>query len=60
MDAGLAPDLPCGAGDSSSLRVRVMSSIPLPASDIAKMRSTMGDVAASGSREGRFLGPSWT
>ena len=56
----LPQTFPAGLAMPSPLRVRVMSSIPLPASDIAKMRSTMGDVAGFGSRVGRFLGPSWT
>ena len=56
----LDQSLPVGLAMPSSLRVRVMARIPLPASAMPKMRSTTAEVAASGSREGRFLAPSCT
>ena len=58
MDAGLAPELTSwGSAMPSSLRARVMSTMPLPASDMSKMRLTTGDVSGSSSRVGRFFGP---
>ena len=46
----LVQSLPVGLAMPSSLRVRVMSRIPLPASARPKMRSTTAEVDASGSR----------
>ena len=54
----LDQSLPVGLAMPSSLRVRVMSMIPLPASAMPKMRSTTVAVMRSGSRVGRFLAPS--
>ena len=56
----LDQSLPVGLAMPSSLRVRVMSRIPLPASAMPKMRSTTAAVVGSGSRVGRFLAPSCT
>ena len=56
----LDQSLPVGLAMPSSLKVRVMSRIPLPASAMPKMRSTTEEVAGSGSRVGLFLAPSCT
>ena len=60
VDSGLAPDLSCGAGDPLVVEGAGDVQIPLPTSAIPKMRSTTAEVAASGSRVGRFLAPSCT
>ena len=51
---------PLGLAMPSLLRMRVMSVIPLPASDRSKMRLTMGAVSGSICSVGLFLGPSCT
>ena len=56
----LDQSLPVGLAMPSSLRVLVMSRMPVPDSAMSKMRSTTGAVAGSGSRVGRFLAPSCT
>lgn len=58
VDAGPAQSFPLGLSMPSSLRVLVICTIPLPASAPSKMRLTMRDASGSGSRVGRFLGPS--
>ena len=56
----LPQSFPLGLAMPSPFRVLVISSIPLPASAMSKMRLTMRDASGSGSRVGRFLGPSCT
>ena len=57
MDAGPAPELPPGTGDSTVVEVRMILSVPFPASAMSNMRLTMRDASGSISRVGRFLGP---
>ena len=54
----LPQSFPLGLEMPSLLRVRVISSVPLPASAMSKMRLTMRDVSGLISRVGLFLGPS--
>ncbi|MXY43498.1 MAG: hypothetical protein F4Y50_05490 [Dehalococcoidia bacterium] len=51
---------PVAVAMPSSFRMRVVFSIPFPASAMSKMRLTMGAVSGSGSSVGRFLAPSCT
>ena len=54
----LDQSLPVGLAMPSSFRVRVIFSIPVPASARSKMRLTTVAASGSSSRVGRFLAPS--
>ena len=54
----LAQSFPLGLEMPSLLRVRMISSVPPPASAMLNMRLTMRDASGLISRVGRFLGPS--
>ena len=56
----LAHSLPLGLAMPSLLRVRMISSVPSPASAMSNMRLTMRDASGSISRVGLFFGPSCT
>ena len=56
----LPQGFPLGLVMPSSLRIRAMSSVDFPASDMSNMRLTTWDESGSGSSLGRFFGPSWT
>ena len=56
----LDQSFPAGLAMPSSLRVRAMCSIPVPASAMSKMRLTTREASGSGSRVGLFFAPSGT
>ena len=56
----LPQGFPLGLVMPSSLRMRAMSSVDFPASDMSNMRLTMREEPGSSSSLGRFLGPSCT
>ena len=56
----LAQSFPLGLAMPSLLSVRMISSVPFPASAMSYMRLTVGATSGSISRVGLFLGPSCT
>ena len=56
----LPQGFPLGLVMPSSLRMRAISSVDFPASDMSNIRLTMREESGSSSNLGRFLGPSWT
>ena len=56
----LPQGFPLGLVMPSSLRMRAMSSVDLPASDRSNMRMTTREESGSSSSLGLFLGPSST
>ena len=56
----LPQSFPLGLAMPSLLRVRMISSVPFPASAMSNMRLTMRDASGLISRVGLFLGPSGT